>query len=238
MGKKVQTGQVKGRGFTLIELLVVVSIIALLVSILLPSLNKAREMAKRTVCLSSLKSIGLVMHMYADDHEGVFVTCKWQIPYIFSVATGGSFGAAAYWKAGYLEQGGSTLYCVKDKQRENAVGWMGGYTARPFPYYAGYNGNWEAPTQFVKKVRIDNVPNPYYTIAYSDKMYTIETIYHKEGWNAVFIDGHAEWVMDSGSYMRNGLFITLEPILGGMATVDAYRELEMLAGNCSPDFLP
>lgn len=56
------------RGFTLIELLVVVAIIALLISILLPSLSRARELAKRSVCASNLRGIGQSMHIYANDN--------------------------------------------------------------------------------------------------------------------------------------------------------------------------
>ena len=55
--------------FTLIELLVVISIISLLMSILMPSLKKARDLAMRTSCNSNQRQIGLAMHMYASSHR-------------------------------------------------------------------------------------------------------------------------------------------------------------------------
>jgi prepilin-type N-terminal cleavage/methylation domain-containing protein len=64
-----RTSRRRPRAFTLVELLVVIGIIAVLISILLPSLSKAREAAKRTQCLSNLRQMGIYLNMYANAYN-------------------------------------------------------------------------------------------------------------------------------------------------------------------------
>ncbi len=64
------------KGFTLIELLVVVAIIALLISILLPSLSRARELSKRTVCSANLRGWGSACKIYANENDEYWPTVE------------------------------------------------------------------------------------------------------------------------------------------------------------------
>jgi prepilin-type N-terminal cleavage/methylation domain-containing protein len=63
----------KRKGFTLVELLVVIAIIALLMAILMPALNRARELGRRAVCLGNLKQLALAWVMFADENDGDLV---------------------------------------------------------------------------------------------------------------------------------------------------------------------
>lgn len=93
--------------FTLVELLVVIGIIAVLVAILLPALNKARIESQRIVCMSNLRQLGMAHITYANDNKGKFI-------YTPEMVTAGDFTNTCYVLVG------------------GKMGTLGGFTYRPW----------------------------------------------------------------------------------------------------------
>jgi len=100
-------------GFTLIELLVVISIIALLVSILMPALSKAREQARRLVCKTQVRSSGMAFLMYANDNNN-------EVP---KNTSGGWLQDLSYWCTDIIIDSGSdkhVFYCPSETITKDA----------------------------------------------------------------------------------------------------------------------
>ena len=90
----MRTCKAARRAFTLSELLVVITIIAVLVALVLPAVQHARESARRTQCKNNLKQLGLAMHAYHDVHR------------CFPIGVAGQIrpGNTTFWHAGILPQ--------------------------------------------------------------------------------------------------------------------------------------
>ncbi|MHB1158504.1 MAG: type II secretion system protein [Phycisphaerales bacterium] len=111
-------------GFTLVELLVVISIIALLLAILLPALNKARDQAKAISCLSRQKQIGTYFGMYLNDSNGVYPKVQSNPGYWYKVITNMPTGTMLV--SGYPAGGmGNIFMCTEDPNKPTSIYWSG-----------------------------------------------------------------------------------------------------------------
>lgn len=201
--------------FTLIELLVVVAIIMVLMAMLLPALNGAKDMAKRLACSNSLKQYSLAFFMYVNDHNSylggyntISGTGTFLIPDLFS-------------RLGYLQakgtKNGNPLLCPASDFQMNS--------------YDGYKfnlgTNWRLETNIIAVTagdsnvylcRIEDIKDSLsstilgldvkggFHVTYYDVRPERFSWVHNNGVNVVFCDGHAGWERYGGPIMTHRLF--------------------------------
>lgn len=210
----------KFSGFTLIELLVVIAIISLLVSILLPSLNRAKDLARRAMCASNLRNCGTSLFLYAGDNGGT-LPCRYNWSTCYSHEASG--GTQTYANGGLLVHGKyaplGTFFSP------GKIGWTGGDEYLDYDGTAHWwflNSYWylQFPTSDSRIWNADaggtfgvNSGQPA-RISIHDLWTTVlmaNQIYGRYGWimgfrhgysgaNALYIDGSAHWVEDPRLY--------------------------------------
>ena len=144
--------------FTLIELLVVITILSLLVSILLPSLQKAKQLARDVICASNLRNIGLGWRFYLDDNNETFPLLRQNLHWLYGGKHPSIFNnEAGLWALDYRplneyldlsrqnEVGIGLFRCPSDREIRNNEGTPGGTNGYTTYEYFGnsYLLNWQ-----------------------------------------------------------------------------------------------
>jgi prepilin-type N-terminal cleavage/methylation domain-containing protein/prepilin-type processing-associated H-X9-DG protein len=196
------------RAFTLIELLVVIAIISLLVSILLPSLNKAKELAVRVVCANNQRATGLGIGIYASERGDALpwiIRTKDRIDLIHMAYWSYSSGSEFYQGMGLLYpdyvDDPRVFYCpaaVSGSFSTYESEWEEDWEQIGENVFTGFSPGWfndtsSTPDRFAPYRLSSFATRPLY----SDHIYHKVLVTHRDGFNVLYGDGHVSWFNDS-----------------------------------------
>lgn len=185
------------RGFTLIELLVVIAVIALLASLLLPAINRAKQAACSTTCLNNLKQWGLATQLFASENGDLLP--KDGAPNGISLEEGWyndlprALGLPCYeqmpWHTNATVDPGKSLWiCPSNPRRSNGI--------NLFHYSLNEHVNGRGAGN---QIKLSSIPLPANTIWLFDngglaavaQQNNVHTNLHSQGANFTFLDGHS-----------------------------------------------
>ena len=188
----------QSRAFTLIELLVVIAIISLLVSILLPSLNRAKELARRVICAANERAIGQAIFLYNYENDNYMPGPV----YIGQIMPSKSKDLS--WRNRYLTwllepymgDGDDAWMCPSNTGPTSVF-----YIVHPSPRLFGYAGGTPImPMTFTQAVATEGMASDVWMLEDADGWYFYESSHpdwsppHSMGRNVVYMDGHVDWL--------------------------------------------
>jgi len=241
----VGVGPRRGRGaFTLVELLVVIGIIAVLISIILPSLSAARRQANSVKCLASLRQIGDAFKLYAIDSKGIWPVAAYRLP--DPQTTAQPWLAWTDMLAPYIRgsaRGSTASRLTLTEIRRSSPLWGCPEWARAFDYdkavgalsatnvYTGYGMNYLPPPWLESaKTAADNKKQAIVTASIPNGTWTKYTVWGKKGADRLLVaDSDVEFIYATPTFSRASvLFQPYDPANFGAPNfwVDGSRHLK------------